>query len=552
VEVEIMAKKIAISFSVVFAVVLAVIVFSLVGAAYSTDTAALLEEAKAYEAESNYGQAEAIYWSIVADYPGTDEAFQAQKNLAVLFITTGNYPAAQAEVDALIADFTGHQGLPQVIYDLANGWWYAAKFEESQKLFKYIVDNMPDSDLAIRAQGWVAGCDMKMGNYTAADQEIDALITDFADNPQLTGVIYKLAGQYWYSGRYEDSGRLYQSVLERDPESDLAVLAKGWITGLELILGDSISCQDFIETIKKDCAGQSQLVLGWILYFNGHGCWDVGKYKEARELYKYIVDNLPESNRFMRAKACAAGADLILGNYAAAQQAIDSLITDFNDHPDLPTAVSYIEEGYYIRILEAESPRSEDYYREPVEVWEKVTEKFPDFFYDDPDLYYFIACCYSKLGEYENAIAYYRKVGANWPNYYQAWGTLSLIESSYEGLKEAGAIGETEANTQIEQIYNDIIENSPKSTSAKYACLKLGRKYFDSQRWADAAFYFQLVWQDFPDDPRLGQVVYDLGRAYEQMGETAIAMETYEEFLKDHPTDVRIKAKLEELKAANK
>ena len=551
-----MAKKIAISFSVVFAVVLAVIMFSLVGAAYSTDTAALLEEAKAYEAESNYVQAEVIYWSIVADYPGTDEAFQAQKNLAVLFITTGNYPAAQAEVDALIADFTGHQSLPQVIYDLSDSWWYAAKFEESQKLLKYIVDNVPDNNLAIQAQAWVVGCDMKMGNYTAANQEIDALMKDFADNPQLTSVIYKLAEEFWRAGRYEDPRWLYEYIVENHPYSDLAIKArtwwaKGWITGLELILGNSTSAQQVIDVLVTDCAGQSQLVLGQILYDNANGCRHVRKYKEARELYKYIVDNLPESNRFMRAKACVAGADLILGNYAAAQQAIDSLITDFNDHPDLPTAVSYIEEGYYIRILEAESPRSEDYYREPVEVWEKVTEKFPDFFYDDPDLYYFIACCYSKLGEYENAIAYYRKVGANWPNYYQAWGTLSLIESSYKGLKEAGAIGETEANTQIEQIYNDIIENSPKSTSAKYACLKLGRKYFDSQRWADAAFYFQLVWQDFPDDSSLARVVYDLGRAYEQMG-AAIAMETYEEFLKDHPTDVRIKARLEELKAANK
>ena len=158
-----MAKKIAISFSVVFAVVLAGIVFSLVRAEeHSTDAMSPLEQAKAYEAEGNYEKAEAIYRTITTDYPGTDEAFQAQKNLAVLFITMRNYPAAQAEVDALIADFTGHPNLPQVIYDLANSYWYAAKFEESQKLFKYIVDNMPNSDRAMRAQAWVAASDIKM------------------------------------------------------------------------------------------------------------------------------------------------------------------------------------------------------------------------------------------------------------------------------------------------------------------------------------------------------------------------------------------------------
>jgi len=546
-----MAKKIAISFSVVFAVVLAVIVFSLVGAAYSTDTAALLEEAKAYEAESNYVQAEAIYWSIVADYPGTDEAFQAQKNLAVLFITTGNYPAAQAEVDALIADFTGHQGLPQVIYDLANSWWYAAKFEESQKLFKYIVDNMPDSDLAIRAQGWVAGCDMKIGNYTAANQEIDTLMKDFADNPQLTRVIYKLAGQYWYAGRYEDSGRLYQSVLERDPESDLAVLAKGWITGLELILGDSISCQDFIETIKKGYAGQSQLVLGWILYFNAHGCWDVGKYKEARELYKYIADNLPESNRFMRAKACAAGADLILGNYAAAQQAIDSLITDFNDHPDLPTAVSYIEEGYYIRILEAESPRSEDYYREPVEVWEKVTEKFPDFFYDDPDLYYFIADCYHHLGKYEKAIEYFQEVIDNFPQHEVAATAQFQIAQEYGSLRDAGLIPESEAILKIEQAYQAVVEKYPYSGAVRDAAIRLGLLDFKKGQWLEAIQYFELALKKSKENRKPVHILYPLGRVYEELGQLDKAAQVYNQFITAVPPfDPRIekvKFRLEQL-----
>jgi hypothetical protein len=41
--------------------------------------------------------------------------------------------------------------------------------------------------------------------------------------------------------------------------------------------------------------------------------------------------------------------------------------------------------------------------------------------------------------------------------------------------------------------------------------------------------YFELFRQKFPQD--IGQVVLPLGQAYEQMGETDVAAEVYEEFL---------------------
>jgi TolA-binding protein len=438
-----MAKKIVISFSVVFCVVLLCLMFFLIAAEYSTDTAALLEEAKAYEAEGNYEQAEAIYRSIVTDYPGTDEAFQAQNNLALLFIVTRDYPAAQAEVDALIADFaehpelpaavydianhywrrdkceqakqlykyipdnrpsselafkgrvwvtgcdfrlgnynaawegvgalvedfSGNQDLAKMIYELANSCWYAAKFEQARGLYKYVADNMPDSDFAVRAQAWVASSDMKLGNYEVAQEEIDALIADFAENPELTGVIYQLADEYWYAGRYEDAKRLYQYVLDREPNGELAIWARAWITGLELMLGNSVSAQEVIDTLIADCNGHP--ALAQMIYGIANGCWYVEKYEQAQELYKYIADNMPNSNRGMRARAWVAGCDIMLGNYTEAQEGIDALITDFPEHPELPLTVYKLAGVYY----------DVERYEDGKWLYQHIVDNWPDFEY---------------------------------------------------------------------------------------------------------------------------------------------------------------------------
>jgi len=71
---------------------------------------------------------------------------------------------------------------------------------------------------------------------------------------------------------------------------------------------------------------------------------------------------------------------------------------------------------------------------------------------------------------------------------------------------------------------------------------------FNRGQWADAALYFELFWQKSPQDPRLAGVVEALASAYEEMGQPALAVQVYEQYLATHPTDQTIKARLEELR----
>ena len=124
-------------------------------------------------------------------------------------------------------------------------------------------------------------------------------------------------------------------------------------------------------------------------------------------------------------------------NDAAVQAAIDSLIAEFKGHPKLPRAISRIQEAYYIRILEAETWVEENYLY-PIEAWEKTLSAIPDFFHPSPDLYYFIACCYYQLGEYEKAIEHYIIVLDKWPDHRHAFGAQRLIDTCFERLENPG------------------------------------------------------------------------------------------------------------------
>ena len=66
--------------------VLSVVLLFLAVGVFFAGTSELLLQADTYREQGQYEQAEAIYLQIITGYPGTDYAFKAQKNLAILYV----------------------------------------------------------------------------------------------------------------------------------------------------------------------------------------------------------------------------------------------------------------------------------------------------------------------------------------------------------------------------------------------------------------------------------------------------------------------------------
>ena len=299
------------------------------------DAAAQLQQADAYMKDKNYEQAEAIYRDIVTNYPGTDEAFQAQKNLALLYIKTTRYPAARQEVDTLLTNFADHPELPGEVYNLAEQYWHRSRkrYEDAKSLYEYIAENHSDSDFAIWARAWAAGADILLGNDAAAQAGIDALIRDFAEDPELAGVLLGLGNISWNHEKYNWSRQLYQHTLERDPQGPLAMRAKAGVAGADIMLGNDAAAQAGVDALIRDFAEDPKLA--GMLWELGNYSWRRKKYNWSRQLYQHTFETDPQGPLAMQAKARVARADILLGNDEAAQAGIDALIKDFAEDPEL-------------------------------------------------------------------------------------------------------------------------------------------------------------------------------------------------------------------------
>jgi len=309
------------------------------------DAAAQFEQAKNYEKNKQYEQAEAMYRAIVTNHPGTDEAFQAEKNLAVLYIKTGKYPAARQEVDTLLTDFADHPELPGEVYKIGDHYWDIGRYEDVKELYEYIAENHSDSDFAIKARTWVVDSDIRLGNDEAAQADIDVLIRDFAENPELPGMLWKLADYYRRREKYNWAKRFYQHTFETDPQGLLAIKAKAGVAGADILLGNDEAAQADIEALIKDFAKDPNLPE--TLWKLANDNLKRKEYNWSRQLYQHTFETDPQGPLAIKAKTGVVWADVMLGNDEAAQAGIDGLIADFADHPDLPAEIYNLGDPYW-------------------------------------------------------------------------------------------------------------------------------------------------------------------------------------------------------------
>jgi tetratricopeptide (TPR) repeat protein len=160
------------------------------------------------------------------------------------------------------------------------------------------------------------------------------------------------------------------------------------------------------------------------------------------------------------------------------------------------------------------------------------------------------------LGQYQKGIDYYQQIVDSWPDYKYAWHAQFFVGMYYEKLRDSGDLPPSEADPKIEQAYKAVIEKYPDCSSVRHACLRLGSINFGKGQWTEAAKYFELFLEKYPEDIRWHGVLYDLGRVYEKMGEPSLAAEVYRAFVEisdqNDPRVKAVKAKLEKLEGVNK
>lgn len=437
-------------------------------------------------------------------------------------------------------------------YDQAERYMKSEYYEEARQLYQYVLDTWPeDSYYAICAQAGVAKSNIALGNTEIAEAAIDKLLANYSGNEHMATCLCNIAQHCDRFGKYEKAKQLFQHILDNWPQDYYAMWSQVGLAESDLSLGNTKAAEAAIEKLLADYSGNMDIAAAVCniaqYYYNR-----LGNYEKAEQFYQYIIDNWPEDTYAMWARMGLGQVSAALdSNNVAGEVAMESIIADLNDHPDLPTALFVAGNEDYKKALRMQNEgldaEAKEYFTKAIAVWEKIMQEFPKS-NATPRACYFSAQCYRRLAEYEKAIERCKKMVDNWPDDEYAGSAQFLIGVCFEGLRDSGTLPQSEANAKIEQAYKLVVEKYPHSSSVEDACRELGWLNFKRGQWAEAASYFELCRGKSPKDYL---ILYPLGRAYEEIGRLDKAKQVYNEFINTvPPTDPRVekvKARLEKL-----
>ena len=103
-------------------------------------------------------------------------------------------------------------------FDAANRLFGEEKYESAAGHFRHVIDMTPDPSMAAISKHRLAGSYYNIGNRQAAIDQLEGLLREYSDYPEMPDVLLLLAQSYEDLGHLEKSTAYYIRFLQRYPD----------------------------------------------------------------------------------------------------------------------------------------------------------------------------------------------------------------------------------------------------------------------------------------------------------------------------------------------
>ncbi len=520
---------------------------------------AIVDIAGVFKEAKEYGKTIELCRYVLAQWPKTNQAMWSQMHIAWSYAVMGQLSAAEAETETLIAQYADNPDLPWAIHVMAEVHLWGMNYARAEELYELIVKQHPDSPWAQKARFGLAKAEVlsliQARDFEKAGRMLERMRTDFATEAGMPEILRAIADNYKWAEQYEEAERLYQELARQSigdankPKLDIAVRKVKIMALIES--GRNGEAQEAITALTTDFAGQGD-VAETVYWFGRRHEWS-GRYDLAAGVYQQLVALYPENGFARMARLDLAKGKILTvlqsGENRRILRAVDRLITDYPQDSYLRVIAAVLEQR---RQVVAASEAEATYLAKMVEAWEQVLDANPSSSMFAAWGYHLAGeCCRSGLNDQGRAARNYEKVVGQWPQYRYAGDAMSAAAGCYEAMKQTGALSQAEADAKIEQAYTIIAEKYPDCASARRAFSEVGWYGFKRGDWAKAAENFEKALQLYPKGRRPAQILYPLGRAYEETGQIDKAAKVYKEFIDsvstEDPRAEKVKGRLQEM-----
>ena len=194
---------------------------------------------------------------ILQNHPYSEHAIRAQRGIVFADIYKGDYAAAQAGMEILIAQYPDHKDLAQVLHWLGNDFLRMKQYTKARTCYQYIADHWPQADHGLLGDARMIRCNIRLNQDEQILTAVDAIMTKFPGHSDLSKAVFMI-GEEYYNIALEQSKEgktqaakenfakalpIWQKIVDNLPDTEYAPHAHDFVAGCYRKL---VVCQDCI------------------------------------------------------------------------------------------------------------------------------------------------------------------------------------------------------------------------------------------------------------------------------------------------------------------
>lgn len=519
------------------------------GAYFRTGQYAKAREIHQYNVESNAGRF--ALWS--------------QVEIVKTGLRAGEHAAADAAFDKLMLVFSQEPTLPKEIYQVADAYKAAKRYDKADELYQYGLDNQSAAHDAFWVQASLAVSNLELGDETAAQDAIGGLLAGFSDDARIAQTVYELANRYNSFAQPDKALQLHQYNSEHFAEDMYAMWSQVELFKSKIRDGDDGAADAAVERLLTVFSQQPTLPKE--IYQIVDSYREARRDRKADELCAYVAEHWPESEQAVLAQKDMVILHNELGNQAAAEAALEKLLGEFSERQALPQALH--ELGRYFagagrpeKGVELHKYNVDHFSADRYGMWSQVEtiythirdgneanataafEKLLTLFADEPTLpkeIYQVGDEYGKAGRSDKAVELYQYVINNWPDTeHEMWAKTRLERQGIRLQDETAPVAEV----------GELVADFNDQSSLPQALFTVGEEYYEKalrhdreglvdesrQDFHKAIGIWERIITDLPEiSPTTAEAYYFSARCYELIGEYEKAIEYYRQVTANLP-----------------
>ncbi len=462
--------------------------------------------------------------------------------------------------------------------------------------------SIPPEQLAPEAQFRVIWANMALGHYQDVTKLTDRFYKRYPKNT-LTGYALLLQGvAYDQVGNKERAVDSYQTLVDLFPQSPAAGKAVYLMTLSLTKARESarvVSALNHMnESLKRAEETRSDDWRKNTMYWIAEGYFSIQDFAHASETYKRFIELAPDhaltpyalqglsaslsalgdadkakiyqQQALQRAtelgiNEVAADAKLQLGKILFNQRDYEGAVSQFDHYVKESTNTVRVAEALYNSGLGLEK---QQYFTEALARWKQVIDgyRFSPF---RTQAYLKTGQIQAGLGHYDQAIAAYQSLAANYPNtteaqdaqfqiimsYYNkgdlrgAYQQFSAFKNSFPGDERLKGVCEnllsayqsqsTKSGLQSAEL-SDLLRSCQGSGTASQILWERGANLFNKKDYASAQKYFQRIMLSYPNEEFAAQAYYYNAECYFSLNSWEQAASAYKSFYINYPNDKQV------------